>query len=121
MWPEAAWSKTLKRGALHLLSFTQNAESLHSHQLLLSILEYSGATIYHVPTTQTSKYVLQTGEILAAGAGQDGRASYSETDLVVNDTVKVLEAISSCQTSLTMKIEEVKVDISLIQQDLQKL
>lgn len=29
--------------------------------------------------------------------------------------------ISSCQTTLTTKIEEVKVDISLIRQDLQKL
>lgn len=35
--------------------------------------------------------------------------------------MKVLKAISHCQSTLTTKIEEVKVDISLIQQHLQKL
>lgn len=36
-------------------------------------------------------------------------------------TSKVLEAIATCQTMLTTKIEEVKVDISLMRQDMQKL
>lgn len=37
------------------------------------------------------------------------------------DTVRVLEAISLCQITPTLKIEEVKVDISLIRQDMHKL
>lgn len=37
------------------------------------------------------------------------------------DMTKVLEAISLCQSTLTLQIEEVKVDISLIRQDLHKL
>lgn len=37
------------------------------------------------------------------------------------DKSEILEAITACQTSLTTKLEEVKVDISLLHQDLQKL
>lgn len=37
------------------------------------------------------------------------------------DTTRVLEAISVCQATLTSKIEEVKVDISLIRQDMTKI
>lgn len=37
------------------------------------------------------------------------------------DTMKVLEAISTCQSTLSTKIEEIKVDISLIRQDMTKL
>lgn len=44
------------------------------------------------------------------------------------DTTKVLEAITACQaavitcqTNLTTRIEEVKVDISLVRQDFHKL
>lgn len=39
----------------------------------------------------------------------------------MGDTARVLEAISLCQTTLTSKIEEVKIDISLIRQDINKL
>lgn len=39
----------------------------------------------------------------------------------VGDTDKLLEAITFCRTSLTAQIEEVKVDISPIRQDLHKL
>lgn len=47
-------------------------------------------------------------------SGEDGGASAGETESMGNDTAKALEAISSCQTTLTTKIEGVKVDISLI-------
>lgn len=33
----------------------------------------------------------------------------------------MLEAISDCKSTLTGKIEEIKIDVSLIRQDLQKL
>lgn len=56
---------------------------------------------------------------------QDGAApaehEASLTDQPPNDTAKVLEAISLCQSTLTSKIEEVKVDISLIRHDMTKL
>lgn len=42
-------------------------------------------------------------------------------DCAVADTARVLEAISTCQSTLTTKIEEIKVDISLIRQDITKL
>lgn len=53
--------------------------------------------------------------------GEDGGATAGETDSAGGDTARVLEAILSCQTTLMMKIEEVKVDISFICQDPQKL
>lgn len=37
------------------------------------------------------------------------------------DTARILEAVSLCQTTLTSKIGEVKIDISLIRQDIHKL
>lgn len=52
---------------------------------------------------------------------KDSGVSAGKMASAVSDTAKVLEAFSSCQTTLTIKIEEVKVDISLIQQDLRKL
>lgn len=54
-------------------------------------------------------------------AGEDGSAMCSERDVPGSDTAKVLDAITFCRTSLTAQIEEVKVDISLIRQDFQKL
>ena len=48
----------------------------------------------------------------------DGAAS-SETPAA--DTARVLEAIATCQTILTTKIEEVKTDVLLIRQDMAKL
>lgn len=50
---------------------------------------------------------------------EDGAGASSETEQVA--TNKVLEAISLYQSTLTAKIEEVKIDISLIRQDLSKL
>lgn len=44
-----------------------------------------------------------------------------QADQGTADTAKVLEAISLCQSTLTTKLEEVKVDISLIRQDMTKL
>lgn len=37
------------------------------------------------------------------------------------DTARILEAVSLCQTTLTSKIEGVKIDISLICKDIHKL
>lgn len=45
----------------------------------------------------------------------------SHTEQETDGTAKVLEAISLCQSTLTSKIEEVKVDISLIRHDMTKL
>lgn len=45
----------------------------------------------------------------------------SSSESTTDDTARVLEAISDCKSSLTCKIEEVKIDVSLIRQDLQKL
>lgn len=45
-------------------------------------------------------------------AQDDGRAA---------DKSEILEAIAACQTSLTTRIEEVKIDISLLRQDMQQL
>lgn len=55
------------------------------------------------------------------GQGEDGGPSASGMETSTPQTSKVLEAISTCQATLTTKIEEVKVDISLIRQDLHKL
>lgn len=52
---------------------------------------------------------------------QDGAAVEQEAGTAGAETAKVLEAISSCQASLTSKIKEVKIDISLVRQDLQRL
>lgn len=50
----------------------------------------------------------------------NGAGSPSSTNPVVEDTARVLEAISDCKSTLKCKIEEVKIDVSLIRQDLQK-
>lgn len=52
---------------------------------------------------------------------QDGDSAAPTTEHAAADTAKVLEAISTCQSTLTSKIEEIKVDISLIRQDMTKL
>lgn len=59
---------------------------------------------------------------------QDGAAAQGEEPSVGTDTARVLEAITSCQeaitacqTTLTAWIEKVKVDISLVRQDFQRL
>lgn len=56
---------------------------------------------------------------------QDGASAaahaVSHTEHEAADTVKVLEAISLCQSTLTTKIEEMKVDISLLRHDMTKL
>lgn len=56
---------------------------------------------------------------------QDGRATLGEETAAGADTVRVLdaitacqEAITSCQATLTARIEEVKVDISLVRSGL---
>lgn len=54
-------------------------------------------------------------------AGEDGGAICETQPPASGDTTKLLEAITLCQTSLTMQIEEVRMDISLIRQDFQKL
>lgn len=54
-------------------------------------------------------------------AGEDGGATCESQTLTSGDTDKLLEAITFCRTSLTAQIEEVKMDISLIRQDFQKL
>lgn len=55
-------------------------------------------------------------------AGKDGATPASGEDGPPSgDTTRILDAISLCQTTLTSKIEEVKVDISLIHQDIHKL
>lgn len=53
---------------------------------------------------------------------EDGaEAPPDEEDQSSRDTAKVLEAIALCQSTLTSRIEEVTVDISLIRQDIHKL
>lgn len=59
---------------------------------------------------------------------QDGGAAQGEDVSQSTDTAKLLEAIAacqeavkSCQTTLTARIEEVKIDVSLIRQDFQKI
>lgn len=52
---------------------------------------------------------------------QDGDPPPSPTEHTATDTAKVLKAISACQSLLTTKIEEIRVDISLIRQDMTKL
>lgn len=64
-----------------------------------------------------AQYRRQTGEDLE----EDGCATQSGEERPAGDTDKLLEAITFCRISLTAQIEEVKVDISLIRQDLHKL
>lgn len=64
------------------------------------------------------KYLRQEKEVPA----QDGAEPTQGAEMPAGaDTAVVLEAIAACQPSLTTKIEEVKMDISLIRQDMQKL
>lgn len=51
---------------------------------------------------------------------ENGAGSSSPPDAAAEDPARVLEAISDCKNTLTSKIE-VKIDVSLIRQDLQKL
>lgn len=53
--------------------------------------------------------------------GENGAGPPPHADSAEEDTARVLEAILDCKSTLTSKIEEVKVDVSLIRQDLQKL
>lgn len=54
--------------------------------------------------------------------GEDSAASSSGEEVPPSgDTARILDAVSLCQTTLTSRIEEVKVDISLIRQDMHKL
>lgn len=52
---------------------------------------------------------------------QGGDPAASATEHAAADTAKVLEAIFTCQSTLTCKVEEIKVDISLIRKDMSKL
>lgn len=52
--------------------------------------------------------------------GENGAGPSPHADPAAEDTARVLEAMD-CKSTLTSKIEEVKVDVSLIRQDLQKL
>lgn len=53
--------------------------------------------------------------------GEDGDTASGGREVAGADTDRVLEAISALQAALTTKIEEVKVDVSLVRQDLHKL
>lgn len=64
------------------------------------------------------KFRRQAGE----ASTQDGAAPHSQASAVAEaDTATVLETISTCQATLTSKIDEGKVDISLIRQDMRQL
>lgn len=52
---------------------------------------------------------------------EDGIGVSSDMEQPVADTSNVLEAISICKSTLTAKIDEVKMDNSLIRQDMSKL
>lgn len=66
--------------------------------------------------SKLAKYWLQD----KGAAEENGAESPSPVDSA-DDTARVLDAITDCKGKLTGKIEEVKVDVSLIRQDLQKL
>lgn len=53
--------------------------------------------------------------------GEDGASTPPTSDPASIETAKVQEAISNCQSTPTGKIEEVKIDIPPIRQDLQEL
>lgn len=67
--------------------------------------------------SKLAKYRLQD----KAAAEENGADQPTPLDSSADDTARVLEAISDCKSTLTCKIEEVKVDVSLIRQDLQKM
>lgn len=52
------------------------------------------------------------------GQAKDGADDAQEEDRHVEDTAKMLEAIAALQGTLTAKIDEVKIDISFLRQDL---
>lgn len=52
---------------------------------------------------------------------KSGGTTQQGEERTAGDTDKLLEAITFCRTSLASQIEEVKVDISLVRQDLHKL
>lgn len=66
--------------------------------------------------SKLAKYRLQDKEPQA----EDGAGAEAEADRVASES-KVLEAIALCQSTLTSKIEEIKVDISLIRHDMSTL
>lgn len=63
------------------------------------------------------KFRRQDGQAQA----QDGGSPSSPSATHAADKSKILEAIAACQTSLTTRIEEVKIDISFLRQDMQQL
>ncbi|XP_073453831.1 uncharacterized protein [Aquarana catesbeiana] len=52
---------------------------------------------------------------------EDGAGSGTDPDPHADGTVKVLDAIAALQGTLTAKIDEVKIDISLLRQDLSRV
>lgn len=52
---------------------------------------------------------------------KDGGFPSSPSTTCVADKAEILEGITTCQASLTTRIEEMKVDISLVHQDMQHL
>lgn len=52
---------------------------------------------------------------------QDGSSPSSSSAARAADKSEILEAIAACHTSLTTRIEEVKIDISLLRQEMQQL
>lgn len=64
---------------------------------------------------------LQFRRMDGENAREDGGATCETQTSANGDTDRLLEAITFCRTSLTAQIEEVKMDISLIRQDFQKL
>lgn len=53
--------------------------------------------------------------------GEDGGASTSDSEPPAAETERMLEVISTCLATVTAKIKEVKVDISLLSLDFHKL
>lgn len=55
------------------------------------------------------------------GQAKDGAAACPGEERHAAETAKVLDAIATLQGTLTAKVDEVKIDISLLRQDLSKL
>lgn len=76
------------------------------------------------PPKKTSEAADKLAKYSRLGEDQqakDGAGTSSDTEHSEAATNRVLDANALCQSTLTTKIEEVKIDVSLIQQDLSTL
>lgn len=124
-WPDTTLSRTLSRGALSINPVTRWILGPADNILDLDSPLTAPQTPAIMSLTKAQKAsaakLKQFHQLYRWEPEEDGDAVKTGGEQMKGDTDRLLEVITFCQTLLTAQIEEVKVNISLIRQDFQKL